>query len=103
MPERVFLIFIFCTTAVLAFERGRHDTVATAEQSQELLRQAFGDYVKAGLRGRVGGSYDVMVLAANETFDDEYLYEDLDISRSTNATRPDMERHAARRKKCMFR
>ena len=63
---------------VFAFEQGHSDQVATAAQTQELLRQAFGDHSKSGgLRGTNGGgeSYQVMVIPKNATFPDEDLYE----------------------------
>ena len=70
---------------VSAFEKGDH--VATLEQSEKLLRLAF-----ANLQGLRGGSYEVKVLAANETFNDEDLYEELDEIKSSNSSH--VERHA---------
>ena len=83
---------------VSAFEKGRHDQVATTEQSKELLRQALANSLNTGLRGR-GGSYNVMVLGANETFADEDLYEELDESKNDHSTHGNAERHAQAKRK----
>ena len=88
---RQLFITLILFAAVSAFEKGHHDQVATVEQTQELLRQAFGDSNPlGGLRVGRGGSYDVIVLGANETFPDEDLYEDLEESEE----RGPVERHA---------
>eukprot|EP00977_Amphora_coffeiformis_P001749 scaffold337_cov172-Amphora_coffeaeformis.AAC.23 len=89
------VLALLLTTVTTAFEKGRHDQLATLEQSNKLLRRAFGglaitdeDNKEGGLRGGVvaaGRDYEVIVLTGNQTLDDDEDYEDFDIEEESES------------------
>ena len=104
MFGHLFILSLTLFVTVSAFEQGRRDQVATAEQTQELLRQALHGmhHQNNDKQGQLRGHhFDVIVLGANETLDDEDLYEEWGDESSDSEEEEDgqVERHAQTKKR----